>query len=171
MHERDERYDRLRGPAKNMTVLATAYSDPDTGGSGRHEPMLMAIQFGKGRVFHTTLGHGAYSRECVGFIATLQRGTEWAATGKVTQPVPDDFPTADRKRGRPFAEHRGSVLSLAYSPDGETIATGGEDGVIWIWDGRTGRQRVPLLHGQISERSGQLARIFDLRDILRTEVH
>jgi len=27
---------------------------------------------------------------------TLQRGAEWAATGKVTQKVPDDFPTADK---------------------------------------------------------------------------
>jgi hypothetical protein len=33
---------------------------------------------------------------CVGFIVTYQRGTEWAATGKVTQKVPKDFPTADR---------------------------------------------------------------------------
>jgi hypothetical protein len=32
----------------------------------------------------------------VGFIATLQRGAEWAATGKVTQKVPGDFPTADK---------------------------------------------------------------------------
>jgi hypothetical protein len=35
--------------------------------------------------------------ECVGFITTLQRGTEWAATGKVTlTDVPEDFPTADK---------------------------------------------------------------------------
>ena len=56
--------------------------------------MLMTIDYGKGRIFHTTLGHIDYSMECVGFITTLQRGTEWAATGKVTQSIPDDFPTA-----------------------------------------------------------------------------
>jgi hypothetical protein len=28
-------------------------------------------------------------------MTTFQRGTEWAATGKVTQKVPKDFPTAD----------------------------------------------------------------------------
>jgi uncharacterized protein len=33
---------------------------------------------------------------CVGFILTLQRGTEWAATGKVTIAVPADFPTVDK---------------------------------------------------------------------------
>jgi hypothetical protein len=32
---------------------------------------------------------------CVGFATTFQRGTEWAATGKVTQKLPKDFPTAN----------------------------------------------------------------------------
>jgi hypothetical protein len=40
------------------------------------------------------IGHGPEAMKCVGFIVTLQRGTEWAATGKVTQKVPADFPKA-----------------------------------------------------------------------------
>ena len=40
----------------------------------------------------------------IGFITTLVRGTEWAATGKVTQPIPDDFPTADKTSQRPFGK-------------------------------------------------------------------
>ncbi len=96
MHVRDELYDLLRGPGANMQILATAYADPEKGGSGRHEPMLMVIEYGKGRVFHTPMGHGNDSQQCVGFITALQRGAEWAATGKVTQPLPDDFPTADQ---------------------------------------------------------------------------
>jgi hypothetical protein len=32
----------------------------------------------------------------VSFIVTFLRGAEWAATGKVTIPVPDDFPGADK---------------------------------------------------------------------------
>lgn len=96
MHAQDELYDRLRGPAENMTVLATAFSAPSTGGTGEHEPMLLTVEYEKGRVFHTTLGHSAEAMQCVGFIVTLQRGAEWAATGKVTQDkIPDDFPTAD----------------------------------------------------------------------------
>jgi hypothetical protein len=51
-------------------------------------------------VFHTVLGHADYSINCVGFITTLQRGTEWAATGKVTQQVPKDFPTAEKASNR-----------------------------------------------------------------------
>jgi type 1 glutamine amidotransferase len=95
MHYSDELYSWLRGPAKNVTVLATAFSDAEKRGSGEHEPMLMAIRFGKGRVFHTALGHAGEQCRSVAFIATFQRGTEWAATGNVTQDVPDDFPGPD----------------------------------------------------------------------------
>ena len=102
LHSQDELYDRLRGPAENMKILATAFASPKEGGSGRHEPMLMTVEFGKGRIFHSTLGHADYSMECVGFITTLLRGTEWAATGKVTIDVPADFPTADKSSARKF---------------------------------------------------------------------
>ncbi len=91
MHAQDELYDLLRGPAENMTVLATAYADPATHGSGMHEPMLMTISFGQGRVFHTTLGHGVQAMKCATFAITTQRGVEWAATGKVTIPAPKDL--------------------------------------------------------------------------------
>jgi type 1 glutamine amidotransferase len=100
MHATDELYDRLRGPARNLTVLATAYADRRKGGTGENEPMLMVVQYGQGRVFHTTLGHDVQAMKCVGFIATYQRGTEWAATGKVTQKVPADFPTAGKTSSR-----------------------------------------------------------------------
>jgi len=96
-HGRDELYDRLRGPAQNMTVLAISYCSEETGGTGRHEPVLMTLSWGKGRIFHTVLGHVGRGDshpavECESFIVTFLRGTEWAATGKVTQKVPDNFP-------------------------------------------------------------------------------
>ncbi len=94
MHYSDELYSWLRGPAKNVEVLATAFSDKEKRGSGEHEPMLMAIQFGKGRVFHTALGHAGDQCRSVAFIVTMQRGAEWAATGKVTQKIPADMPDA-----------------------------------------------------------------------------
>ena len=95
MHTQDELYDFMRGPGKNATILATAFADPKFGGSGEQEASLLVVSYGKGRIFHTMLGHDANVMKCVGFIVTLQRGTEWAATGKVTQKVPADFPTAD----------------------------------------------------------------------------
>ena len=94
-HGPDELYDRLRGPAENVTILATAYSSREQKGTDRHEPALMVITYGKGRVFHTILGHDTKQIMEGSFVTTFQRGTEWAATGKVTIPVPDDFPNQD----------------------------------------------------------------------------
>ena len=99
---KDECYARLRGPAENMTVLATGKDASKKGRSNRHEPMLMVLDYKDGRIFHTTLGHDTYSFEGVGFITTFNRGCEWAATGKVTLPVPEDFPTQDKSVSRPF---------------------------------------------------------------------
>jgi HEAT repeat protein len=97
MHTKDELYSNLRGPAKNVTVLATAYADPKQKGTGEHEPMLMTIRYGKGRVFHTAIGHNVEQLRCIGFITTFQRGAEWAATGRVTRiEVSEDFPTAGK---------------------------------------------------------------------------
>ncbi len=101
LHAKDELYDRMRGPFVNATILATAYSDPKINkqpyepilpGTGKNVPMLITINYGKGKVFHSTLGHFDYSMECIGFITTFQRGAEWAATGRVTQEVPGNFP-------------------------------------------------------------------------------
>ena len=99
---KDECYAKLRGPAENMTILATGKDMSGRAPTNRHEPILMVVDYGKGRVFHTTLGHDDYSCEGVGFIVSFTRGVEWAATGKVTQPIPEDFPTAEKTSSRPF---------------------------------------------------------------------
>lgn len=101
LHTADELYDRLRGPARNLNVIATAYSDSKTRGSGEVEPILMVLEYGKGRIFHTTLGHDVTALDCIGFQTTLQRGTEWAATEKVTlNDVPANFPDAAKSSSR-----------------------------------------------------------------------
>ena len=96
MHFKDELYDMMRGPAENMTILVVASSSEKYGGTGRREPMMMTIDCGKGRVFHTVHGHDLTAQSCVGFITSIQRGAEWAATGEVTKKIPDDFPTTDK---------------------------------------------------------------------------
>jgi type 1 glutamine amidotransferase len=98
MHAKDELYHGLRGPAENVTVLASALSDK----TNEQEPLLMVIPYGQGRVFHTALGHAVDAVNGLGFQVTFARGTEWAATGKVTLPAPaaDTLP-ADRAGLRP----------------------------------------------------------------------
>ncbi len=109
LHAQDELYDRMRGPFENATILATAHSDIDINkqpwepvlpGTDQNVPVLMAITYGDGRIFHTTMGHFDYSMECIGFITTFQRGAEWAASGKVTQESPKDFPNAHKSNSR-----------------------------------------------------------------------
>jgi len=101
LHTRDELYDMMRGPALRMEILATAFSAVEKKGTGRHEPIVMTLSYGKGRIFHNMLGHGDYSMHCAGFATLLQRGTEWVASGKVTQPPPADFPSMEKSVSRP----------------------------------------------------------------------
>ncbi|HLH43241.1 MAG TPA: ThuA domain-containing protein [Bryobacteraceae bacterium] len=100
MHLPDEIAGRLRGPGKNMTLLATAFSDPKNGGTGLDEPQVVAVAYGKGRVFRVIMGRTPKSLDCAGLQTILQRGAEWAATGKVTQKLPSDFPTEEKESQR-----------------------------------------------------------------------
>ena len=98
-HAKDELYDRMRGPGNIRDILYTAYSDKETNGSGREEPLVFTVDYGKARIIPTMLGHSRatpednIAKQCTGFQVLLLRGAEWAATGKVTQKVPKDFPT------------------------------------------------------------------------------
>jgi type 1 glutamine amidotransferase len=99
MHPAEQLSHGQHGPAVNLTVLTCAYSK-DT---GDHEVMDWVVRYGKGRVYTTMLGHlwkngSDKNLRCVGFQTILIRGTEWAATGGVTHPVPEDFPTATEVR-------------------------------------------------------------------------
>lgn len=97
-HFKDELYARLRGPARGLEILATAYETVGNDTTGRDEPVLWTVSYGKGRVFVSVLGHAGndpelrYSMECTGYQVTLLRGAEWAAKGEVTQEAPKDFP-------------------------------------------------------------------------------
>jgi uncharacterized protein len=91
-HGRDELYQNsLILPGS--VVLATAYSDPkkDPKNTGKHEPVVWVAKYGKGRVFHDALGHDVKAMQSAGFKTLLIRGVEWAATGKVSYPVPAEL--------------------------------------------------------------------------------
>lgn len=99
IHGQDEMYDSMRGPANIKDLLYTGKAETETGGSGREEPLVFTVDYGKARIFHIMLGHCGATLEnnpamqCAGFQTLFLRGAEWAATGKVSQPVPSDFPT------------------------------------------------------------------------------
>lgn len=91
----DELYHGLANPqGARFHLLAHAMASVESGGTGRREPMAMTLQFGRGRVFHTPLGHVWEGQDeqkaSIGdpqFKALLTRGAEWAATGTVTIPT------------------------------------------------------------------------------------
>lgn len=103
----DELYHNIH-MATGVHILATAYDDPrfaapaapkpaatapgwphlDMTPTGKNEPLLWTVHYGKGRTFHTALGHDVKAQELPGFSTTFVRGVEWAATGKVKTPAP-----------------------------------------------------------------------------------
>ncbi len=122
LHPHEQLTHGQHGPAENMTVLTYAYSK-DT---KRREVMDWVIPYGKGRVYTTMLGHlwkdgPDTAMRCVGFQTVFIRGVEWAATGKVTYPVPVDFPTETQIRLR---------------SGGETTAPGPPEGFQAVFNGR-----------------------------------
>ena len=69
-------------------VIAQAFSSKKYRGTDKIEPIAWVVEYGKGRVFQTVLGHDLRGMKGTGFIALVNRGTEWAATGAVTIPLP-----------------------------------------------------------------------------------
>lgn len=98
----DECYAKLRGPAENMTILATGKDQSTKAPTDRHEPIFIVTNYGKGRVFNTILGHDAVSFQSVGFIVSFTRAAEWVATGKVTQEIPSNFPNSEKSSSNKF---------------------------------------------------------------------
>lgn len=104
LHGPDELYAHLRGVpenAPNVQILAATPSPAADGGSGRMEIQLMTVMYGKGRIFQIFYGHAGNQCRSVAFIVPFIRGTQWAATGNVTIPIPEDIPTPEKSYHRP----------------------------------------------------------------------
>jgi uncharacterized protein len=89
-HGRDELYQNSLIP-EGSEVLVTAYSDKekDPKNTGKHEPVVWVANYGKGRVYHNSLGHDVEAmKSSQGFAVLLVRGVEWAGTGKATYTLP-----------------------------------------------------------------------------------
>jgi uncharacterized protein len=99
-HQKDELYASLRGPVGDVHILTTAFAPkgPAKGQTGESEPSTWTNTFGKGRIFASMLAHEKEELAYPDSALLLLRGTEWAATGEVTIPVPADFPKFEEKK-------------------------------------------------------------------------
>ncbi len=98
-HVKDELYHGQRGPAANVNIILSAFDDSKYNGTGKHEPVLWWVPYGKGKVVTNVMGHvgdNSGPLACVGFQTTFLRSIEWLLTGACKTPIPDDFPTAER---------------------------------------------------------------------------
>ena len=102
-HDKDELYHGQRGPAENVHILLSAFDDAKYQGTGKNEPIVWWIPYGKGKVLTNVMGHvGGNSGplSCVGFQTVFLRSIEWLVTGRCARAIPADFPTADRTSRR-----------------------------------------------------------------------
>lgn len=74
----DELYAKLQGDAPIHVLL-----EADSDWSKQTEPMAFTLEYGQGRVFHHTFGHDGKAVQNPAVRTLIQRGCEWAATGKV----------------------------------------------------------------------------------------
>ncbi|MBS1825011.1 MAG: ThuA domain-containing protein [Acidobacteria bacterium] len=91
----DELYHNFR-LEPGIHVLATAFDALPQRGTGKDEPLLWTVDYGKGRVFHTALGHDLAAMQSPGFVASYARGVEWAARNAVTLPASIDLNPKDK---------------------------------------------------------------------------
>lgn len=102
MHVNDELYHGQRGPAENMHILATAFSSPESKGTGVSDADGLVDPIWQRQSYHPCARPSRRESEhptpydCVGFRTVLQRSVEWVATDKVSIPVPKNFPTAEK---------------------------------------------------------------------------
>ncbi|HZS03250.1 MAG TPA: ThuA domain-containing protein [Blastocatellia bacterium] len=101
LHPSEQLTHGQHGPAVGLTILTYAWSKD----SKQNEPLDWVRAYGRGRIYTTMLGHTWKNEpnpnyEDVGFQTLLARGTEWAASGRVTIPAPRGF------QGQPKVVHQ-----------------------------------------------------------------
>ncbi|NJN26630.1 MAG: hypothetical protein HC819_11940 [Cyclobacteriaceae bacterium] len=79
-----------------LHILAESFSDTTNAGRVVMEPVMHWKEVGKGRVFHSILGHDDRAMKNTAWQTLLLRGTEWAATANVTIALPPDLQTNEQ---------------------------------------------------------------------------
>ncbi len=95
-------------------VLCSAFGPSSNKGRDQDEPVLFCRNQGYGRCFYLVLGHDVSAMQNIGWKTLVQRGTEWAATGKVTQKLPQELSWSDQVKRLVWKEEPNS-LALRYN--------------------------------------------------------
>ena len=106
---------------QKLNVVCKAFAATEQSGTGQFEPMLVWTQVGKGRGVNLVLGHDAASMQ-TGFKTLLLRSAEWAATGAVTIPIPESWPTTAAMA---------APRALRWEQTDTTVALMNSDKVVW----------------------------------------
>ncbi len=81
----------------------------------------------------------------------------WTGGGDGVSPPGNDitvWDTATGKLTRTLKGHTEGVLTVAFSPDGKLLASGGWEGVVRVWDVASGRERATLDFPTLRKRLG-----------------
>ncbi len=79
------------GKNEKFEILGSATNEEISAKGIDNQPAIMVSEYGKGRVFHTILGHDVRSMRNAGFQSLLLRAAEWAATGEVKQKLSQEL--------------------------------------------------------------------------------
>jgi type 1 glutamine amidotransferase len=109
----DELYHKI-ALAPGVQVIATAFDDRARGGTGKDEPMAWVNRFGKGRVFHSPLGHDINALYQPNVMTMIARATEWAASGEVTVGTVTEHPEPPKDAPRVLVVTGGHAYSTAF---------------------------------------------------------
>lgn len=104
------------------------------------QPAVMVAEYGRGRIFHTILGHDARAMRHTGFRELLLRGTEWAARGEVKRPVPQEL--------QPFVK----TDQYTWQETDSTLALYNGDRLVWKYNYRS-RYSRPFFHPVFVDRN------------------
>lgn len=117
---RDEFWQNI-AVAPGAKALASVTPDPASNGSGKAENILFTTESGGGRGFAIFLGHDATGMANIAWRTLLQRGTEWAASGKVSIPPPDHWPSTKEAAEGPKLSWKRTDASLALCNGEQTV--------------------------------------------------
>lgn len=117
---RDEFWQKI-AVAPGAKALASVTPDPASKGSGKPENILFTTESGGGRGFALFLGHDAAVMGNSAWRTLLQRGTEWAASGKVTIPPAKNWPSVREGADGPALSWKHTDTSLALCNGDQTV--------------------------------------------------